>query len=154
MANDKNIEPHRFKKGQTGNPNGRPVKLFSEISAEWKARGIERATPERIVEVFEYLLALPKEELLQMASGAGESYPSVAQIAAEEMTGKRKREILADMLDRAHGRATQKSEIKLETDSPKIEPITPAQIAAIDSILNGSSSTDIHAVPGERKGKR
>lgn len=120
MSNKKAIPPEhsKFKPGQTGNPNGRPVKLFSEISAEWKARGIERATPERIIEAFEYLLALPKEELLQLANGAGEPYPSVVQIAAEEMTGKRKREILADMLDRAHGRATQKSEITGAGGSP------------------------------------
>lgn len=27
MGNTKGIEPHKFKKGQTGNPNGRPKKL-------------------------------------------------------------------------------------------------------------------------------
>lgn len=27
MPNPANIEPHKFKKGQTGNPNGRPKKL-------------------------------------------------------------------------------------------------------------------------------
>ena len=27
MPNPENIEPHKFKKGQTGNPNGRPRKL-------------------------------------------------------------------------------------------------------------------------------
>lgn len=109
MANEQNLKP--FKKGQSGNPKGRPVKLFSELAAEWQARGIERATPQRVVETFEYLLALPKEELLEMAKSEGQnSVPSIIQMAAEEMTGKRKREILADMLDRAHGKATQKIE--------------------------------------------
>lgn len=27
MANQQNIEKHKFKKGQTGNPNGRPKKI-------------------------------------------------------------------------------------------------------------------------------
>ena len=105
-------EHSKFKKGQTGNPNGRPVKLFSEIAAEWKARGVERATPERVIETFEYLLAVSKAELDEMAKGTGEKpYPAIVQMAAEEMTGKRKREILSDMLDRAHGKAIQRQQL-------------------------------------------
>lgn len=99
----------RYKKGETGNPKGRPVKLFSEISKDWQRRGIERATPERVIEVFEYLLALPDVELREMK--AGENYPSLVQMAADEMTGKRKREILNDLLDRAHGKSKQRQEI-------------------------------------------
>lgn len=110
MANEANLKP--FKKGETGNPKGRPVKLFSEIAAEWRARGVERATPERVVETFEYLLAVPIEELKEMASGTGETpYPAIVQMAAEEMTGKRKREILGDMLDRAHGKSMQRQQM-------------------------------------------
>lgn len=111
MANKNAIPPEhtKFKKGETGNPNGRPVKLFSEIAGDWQRRGIERATPERVIEVFEYLLALPDAELREMK--AGDNYPSLVQMAADEMTGKRKREILNDLLDRAHGKATQRREI-------------------------------------------
>lgn len=116
-------EHSKFKPGQTGNPNGRPVKLFSEIAAEWRARGVERATPERVIETFEYLLAVPFEELREMASGTGDNaYPAIVQIAAEEMTGKRKREILGDMLDRAHGKSMQRQQmsgdINLKTENP------------------------------------
>jgi hypothetical protein len=44
--------------------------------------------------------------------------------------------------------------IDLKTAAPQIEQITPEQIAAIDKILNGESTSDIHAVPGERKGQK
>jgi len=48
----------------------------------------------------------------------------------------------------------ERNVIDLKTDAPRIEAITPDQIAAIDKILNGESTTDIHAVPGERKGQK
>lgn len=119
----KDGEKTRFKKGVVSNPNGRPVKLFSEISADWKKRGIERATPERVIEVFEYLLALPDAELREMK--AGEGIPALMQMAAEEMTGKRKREILNDLLDRAHGKATQRREITGK-DGKDLIPVMPS----------------------------
>lgn len=89
---------------------GRKVRVFSQIAQEWRARGIERATPEVVVEAFEYLLALPFSELKELSSDIAEN-PSIIQIAAEEMTGKRKREILGDMLDRAHGKALTRQEL-------------------------------------------
>lgn len=125
MANKNAIPPEhsKFKKGETGNPNGRPVKLFSEIAAEWQRRGIERATPERVIEVFEYLLALPDAELREMK--ASENIPSLVQMAADEMTGKRKREILNDLLDRAHGKATQRRELTGK-DGKDLIPLLPS----------------------------
>lgn len=96
---------------------GRKVKTFSQIARDWQGRGIERATPEVVIEAFEFLLALPLSELKTIAkdgidiqSDETGEVPSIIQMAAEEMTGKRKREILGEMLDRAHGKATQKQE--------------------------------------------
>lgn len=134
-------ERSKFKKGQTGNPNGRPVKLFSEIAAEWKARGVERATPERVIETFEYLLAVSKAELDEMAKGTGEKpYPAIVQMAAEEMTGKRKREILGDMLDRAHGKSMQRQQmsgdLNLKTENTFADLPLEKQIAIL-KIANG-----------------
>ena len=153
MGREQNLKP--FKKGQSGNPNGRPVRLFSEIAAEWKARGIERATAERVIETFEYLLALPIDELREMAKGTGNgnAVPSLLQMASEEMTGKRKREILSDMLDRAHGKATQRTEISggISLDSIHSAPISAEQVDEIERILaNGrSDKNSVPAVPGK-----
>lgn len=113
-------EHYKFKKGQSGNLKGRPVKSFTQLADDFKKRGIERATPERVIEAFEYLLALPVSELKEMvAAGSETALPSLVEMAAEEMTGKKKREILNDMLDRAHGKSTQRQQMegKLKVDS-------------------------------------
>jgi len=101
--------PKPWQKGQSGNPNGRPVKLFSHLAREFKERGIERATATTVAEAYEYLLALPLSEIIAIGGTPKEEneYPAILRIAAKEMTGKRGIEIVKEMLDRAHGRAKQ-----------------------------------------------
>lgn len=97
-------------KGESGNPKGRPRKVFSQLSKEWTAAGIERATKERIIEVYESLLGLTMQEIKDMAGkldDAENPYPAVVRMAAKEMVGKRGLEILREMLDRAHGKSAQ-----------------------------------------------
>ncbi len=113
MANEANLTP--FKPGQSGNPNGRPVKVFSQLAKEFQARGLERATPERVQELYEYLLSLPFEEIEAIAKGYateddGTPNPAIMKIAAGEMVSARKLEIMREMLDRAHGKAKQSIE--------------------------------------------
>jgi hypothetical protein len=38
---------------------GRKPKVFTQLSKDWKERGIERATPAVVQEAFEYILGLP-----------------------------------------------------------------------------------------------
>ena len=89
--------------------NGRKPKVFSQIAKEFKDKGIEKATPEAVREAYEYLLALPLSDILEISGNPKieNDMPSLMRLAAKEMTGKRGIEILKEMLDRAHGRAKQ-----------------------------------------------
>lgn len=103
---------NRFEPGESGNPNGRPPKVFSALSKEWKERGFEPATPTRVREVYEYLLALPLQEVIEIAGspkqpGEMDDYPALVRLVAKEMIGKNGREMLKEMIDRAHGRPKQ-----------------------------------------------
>ncbi len=106
------IEP-RWNKGESGNPQGRPKKVFSVIIAEMKERGIEPATPSNVVDVYQYLLALPLSEIIKIAGTPKEEndLPAIMRIAAKELIGKRGLEIMKEMLDRANGKAKTSLEL-------------------------------------------
>jgi hypothetical protein len=93
---------------------GRKARVFTQLAREWKERGIERATPEAVKEAFEYVLAL---HLLDVKDISGKvedetnDMPMVVRLAAKELLGKKSLEILREMLDRAHGKSTQRQEI-------------------------------------------
>lgn len=89
--------------------NGRKPKVFSQIANEFKARGIEKATAAIVEEAYEYLLALPLSEIIEIGGNPKieNDMPSLMRLAAKEMVGRRGLEILKEMLDRAHGRAKQ-----------------------------------------------
>ena len=90
---------------------GRKPKAFSELAAEYKERGIEKATPEAVKEAFEYLFALDDKEILDISNGAKPDYPILIVICAKQMTDKRTMgKVLETMLDRAHGKAKQQME--------------------------------------------
>ena len=89
---------------------GRKPKVFTQLSKDWQARGIERATSHAIAEAFEYLLALPLPEVKEIAGRADDEandMPMAVRLAAKELLGRRSLEILKEMLDRAHGKPRQ-----------------------------------------------
>ena len=89
---------------------GRKPKVFTQLSKDWQARGIERATSHAIAEAFEYLLALPLTEVKEIAGRADDDandMPMAVRLAAKELLGRRSLEILKEMLDRAHGKPRQ-----------------------------------------------
>ena len=111
----KNILPEDGEKTQFSSSNqpanrGRKPKVFTQLSKDWQARGIERATSHAIAEAFEYLLALPLTEVKEIAGRADDEandMPMAVRLAAKELLGKRAIEIFKEMLDRAHGKPRQ-----------------------------------------------
>lgn len=110
---DKAIRPEdgkQFSSEYQPQNRGRKPKVFSSIAADFKAQGIESATPERVREAYELLLALPLQDVLAIAGKPTDKenlYPALLRLVASEMLGRRKREMLDSMLDRAHGKPTQ-----------------------------------------------
>lgn len=112
-----NLKP--FKKGQSGNPKGRPPKTMSAINAKLKAEGHEVVTPSVIYECFSLLIGLNEDKLKEIIKDTDNPRP--LRLAAEEMLGKNGWDIIEKMLDRAHGKARQS--VDVTSQGERIEAI-------------------------------
>jgi len=92
-------------KGDRFNPDGRPPRLLSTITAELKAKGYERATANQVADAFETLMNVPQDELAQMVKD--EKAPMSLRIVGKAMLTAKGWEVLQAMLDRAHGKSKQ-----------------------------------------------
>lgn len=109
----------RFKPGKSGNPKGPRVKVFSQIAREYQERGIEKATDQVVKEAFEYLLALPIPEILEIAGNPKaealnpkleNGMPALLRLMSKDMMGKQGLAAIKEMLNRAHGTPAPKSD--------------------------------------------
>ena len=108
--------------------SGRRPIVFSEIALAFKASGIERATDAIVKEAFEYLLSLPLSEVIAIADSpkVENDLPSMYRLVAKEMIGKNGQRMIEQMLDRAHGKAKQSTDI-----TSGGEPITGADFSRL-----------------------
>lgn len=93
--------------GETANPNGRPPKLFTEVTKKLQARGFTRVKQIHIIEGFELVIGLPRHELLAMAMD--EDMPMLLRIVAKELMASGGFEVVEKVLDRIHGKAIQQN---------------------------------------------
>ena len=98
-------EIHLLEKGESGNPEGRPPRLLSTITAELRSKGYERATANQVADAFETLMNVPQDELAKMVKD--EKAPMSLRIVGKAMLTAKGWEVLQAMLDRAHGKAKQ-----------------------------------------------
>lgn len=111
---------HPFEPGKSGNPNGRPRKVFSSIAEECQNAGFELVTPANVRELFEYMLALPLCEIKRLADDP--ENPALIRIVSKELQGPRAWQMLIEMLDRAHGKPKQA--VDLVPDGGKVYDFT------------------------------
>jgi len=99
----KDIEKHQYKKGQSGNPKGRPPKLVTKILNELKVKG-EVVTSNTVTQVFKVFLSLTLKEVVEISKN--KSYPIIYTLTAKAII-KDGFEVIEKLLDRANGRPTQ-----------------------------------------------
>lgn len=94
-------------KGDPGGP-GRPPRLISTVVKDLRASGYERATAGTVVEAFETLLNVPEDVLTEMVKDKSQSM--ALRIVGKAMLSSKGWEVLQAMMDRAHGRPSQRIE--------------------------------------------
>jgi hypothetical protein len=112
MANEQNIIPHQFKKGEVANPNGRPKKFVSAVLTQLKEAGYDNIKRSQIVDVYETLLVLPKEELVSI--GQDDSQPMIFRIIAKAMLSNKGFEIIERMIERTQGKPKQTTDVNMD----------------------------------------
>lgn len=118
-----------FPPGQSGNPAGRPPKTVKSVISELLANGHEPVKAHDVRAIIEAMLALPIEEVTRLVQD--DKQPAIIRITGRRLLDKTKGfEGLQTLLDRAHGKATQPSDvtsggepIRIITEIIKTEPL-------------------------------
>jgi hypothetical protein len=105
MPNPENIEPHKFKKGQSGNPNGRPKKLIGTINHDLEKCGYKEATKEEITSCYLRLLNTDIPEIERMIKDKHQ--PALIRIVGKAILSGKGFDVIEKVLDRGIGKANQ-----------------------------------------------
>ena len=116
MPNPENIKPHEFKKGQSGNPNGRPKKFVSAVLGELKKEGYTNITRRQVIDIYETLVTLPESKLKEIMGDL--TLPIIYRKVAKEILSNRGFDVIERMLDRTQGKPVQKQELSGADDGP------------------------------------
>lgn len=110
MPNPENIKKHEFKKGESGNPEGRPRKSFATINAELKAKGITKLSKSDLLDAYALIFNSTEEDLVDIAKD--KNTPYALKIIILELNDKRTRaKAMQDYRDYTFGRATENIEV-------------------------------------------
>ena len=95
-----------FQKGQSGNPNGRPKKLYSDHIADLKKQGYAPPTKTEYFDMVGLLLAMEEDDLKTFAQD--KTRPYWIRLIVIDMNSKATRQkMMSDYRDWLFGRASQ-----------------------------------------------
>ena len=110
---------NQFPPGQSGNPAGRPPKTVKTVISELLANGHEPVKAPDVRAIIEAMLALPIEEVTRLVQD--DKQPAIIRITGRRLLDKSKGfEGLQTLLDRAHGKATQPTDLQSGGEAIKI----------------------------------
>ena len=123
-----NLEKGKFKKGDVGNPKGRPPKpkTMTMFIEEMKEKGYEVPSSQTIAESFLYIATLPEDELKAVL--ADKSRPMMQRIVAKGILDKKGIDILERVVDRAYGKIQR---IDLTSKGEQIKQPEPLQVHVV-----------------------
>ena len=102
------IKEHQFKKGNKFG-KGRPKKLVSSTIETLKAEGYEEVTSNHIKQAYQMLIGLDRDKIMEIGKDNDQSM--LMRVVSRAILDNKGFEIIEKMLDRAHGKATNKTEV-------------------------------------------
>jgi len=122
----------KFKKGQSGNPDGRPRKSFSVVNNELKAKGVEPLTKSNLIDAYSLIFNSTEDDLKEIAQD--KNTPYALKLIINELNDKRTRsKAIADYRDYMFGKAMQSTDIT--SNGKEIKSVTR-------TIIDGSTNKD------------
>lgn len=118
MPNKENLIPFEFKKGQSGNPNGRPRKLVSNTLKALNDVGIKEVTKTEITAIYMSLINCAEDELKEMMDDKKQSI--IVKTICKAISKGKGFDIIEKMLDRSIGKPKQ--DIGIQVD-PTVLPL-------------------------------
>jgi len=113
VANPKNLIGKGFDKNPNNiNRKGRPKRLVSGLIVELKNKGYEKVTTNQINELIELIIGLDRDEIIRL--GTDTEQPMYVRIVARKLASTNDKDLfetIEKLLDRGHGKPTQKTEL-------------------------------------------